>query len=519
MSRVEIPRPSALDRLVSYLSPERGVARLKARTQLAVAGGYKGAWRDRRATKRWRPGEGSADADTLPDIPDLRGRSRDLVRNMPLASGAISTTVTHTVGVGLVPNATIDREPLGLTEEAAQDWERRAEREFRIWAKHADLAETLTFEGLQELTLRSALESGDMLAIRRSRSRPGHPFDLRLQLVEADRISNPSRRADGPRLAGGVQVDADGRSVAFHVTDRHPGDRYASAMSWRAVPARYSDGRPICLHVVDRQRIGQSRGVPYLAPVVEALRELEQYTDGELRAAVVSALFTVFIEHEQAGGQTIVDQIPQQTDGSGDLEMKPGAILDLGPGETANIANPGRPNPQFDPFVMSIMRQVGVALDLPYELLVKHFSSSYSASRAALEIAALSFRRRRTWLVRTLCRPVWEMVIEEAVARGRLSAPGFFDDPIRREAWLGTEWIGPARISLDPLKDAKADEVDIGNTVKTRAQVCIERTGGDFDRKANQAAREQKQLRSLGLPERGTATPMAPQRQEEDEDA
>jgi lambda family phage portal protein len=500
-----------LDRAVAWFSPATGVERLRARRTMSALGGYKSARRDRRATKRWQPGGSSADADTLPDVPELRARSRDLARNMPLATGALATTVTHVVGLGLTPHAAVDREALGLSEDQAATWERSAEREFRTWAKRADLGETLTFDAVQELVLRSALESGDVLLVRRFRQRPGSRYGLRLQIVEADRLSNPQHRGDSPELAGGVQLDGDGRPVAYHVATHHPGDRLSATHAWTALPADYADGRPVCLHVVDRQRPGQTRGVPFLAPVIEALKELENFTEAELRAAVVSALFTVFIEHEQEVGSTIVDQMQEQPDGSGDLELKAGAILDLGVGEKANVANPGRPNPQFDPFVMAVLRQIGVALELPFELLIKHFTASYSASRAALEMAHLAFSRRRKWLVRTLCRPVWEMVIEEAVATGRLHAPGFFEDPLAREAWLGCDWIGPSRISLDPLKDARADMIDMSSGAKTLQQVCSERTGGDWERKTSQRAKEVRARSAAGLNEpTGGATDGSP---------
>lgn len=505
-----VPKATVLDRVVGYFSPSAGVDRMRSRTMMAAAGGYKGARHDRRQTSRWKPGNGSADADVLPDVEDLRSRSRDLARNMPIATGAISTTTTHVVGLGLQPQAVIDRDVLGLTEDQADAWERAAEREFKIWGKCADLAETLTFDALQELVLRSALESGDLLAVRRNRQRAGSAYGLRLQLLEADRLSNPSRRADGSDLAGGVQIDKDGRPVAYHVSDKHPGDRLSAGLKWEAIPARTVSGRPICLHIVDRLRPGQTRGVPFLAPAIEAFKELENFTEAELRAAVVSALFTVMIEHEAPVGNTILDGMEKQADGSGELKLEPGAILDLGPGETPHGFNPGRPNPQFDPFVMAILRQVGVALDLPFELLIKHFTASYSASRAALEMAQMSFNRRRKWIVRTLCAPVWEMVIEEAIARGRLQAPGFFDDPMRRAAWLGCEWVGPSRISLDPLKDARADDVDLGNGAKTLQQVTTERTGGTWDRKVTQAGRERKLKEQHGvLQERDVAAAAA----------
>ncbi len=52
----------------------------------------------------------------------------------------------------------------------------------------------------------------------------------------------------------------------------------------------------------DWERPGQRRGVPVLAPVIEALKQLGRYTDAELVAAVVSGLFTVFVKQKRQKG-------------------------------------------------------------------------------------------------------------------------------------------------------------------------------------------------------------------------
>lgn len=66
------------------------------------------------------------------------------------------------------------------------------------------------------------------------------------------------------------------------------------------------------------------------------------------------------------------------------IELSPGAVVDLNEGEKAHDMNPGRPNTAFDGFVIAICRQIGAALEIPYELLVKCFNSSFTASRGAL---------------------------------------------------------------------------------------------------------------------------------------
>lgn len=496
---VKMARPNLVDRVVSYFDPKAGIGRLRARTALSLAGGYTGGKRSRRGMMNWVSGEGSADADTIPDLPLLRSRSRDLRRNVPTATGAIATNITNVVGDGLRVRPSVNRRRLGLSREQAVEINRLFSEEFELACRSVDFTRAQKFGELQALVLGSKLESGDVFVIRRFRQDPGDTYGAKLHVIEADRCSNPNNHADTENRVAGVEMNANGVVQAYHFSNGHPGDIRRKAMTWRRVPARYRDGRLIVLHLFDRLRPDQTRGVPYLAPVIEAIKSLGDYTDAEVRAAVVSAMFTVFIEGSGGGDDSPVPTTATGSDGTEKAEMGPGAIIDLMEGEKVTTANPSRPNPVFDSFVKAFMQQIGVALELPFELLIKHFTASYSASRAALEMAWQTFRKTRSWLAENLCQPYYEMVIEEAVLRGRIAAPGFFDDPATRAAWLRAEWIGPVKMSLDPKKDAEADKLDIANRTKTRQQIVTERTGGDIEAKIEQLGHEAGLISAAGL--------------------
>lgn len=486
-------KQNAFDRLVGVFAPSLALRMMRDRSMMsALESGYHGGKRGRRQTKNWLPGGGSADADLLPELDDIRARTRDLTRNLPIATGALITKKTHVVGDGLVLNAEIDRETLGLSEVEAGTINRLIESEFAIFCRSADFTLVQHFAELQGLVYGGVKESGDIFAIRRYRSDAGKVYGTRVQVIEADLVSNPGRRADTDTLVAGIEHTRQGVPIAIHVSDRHPGELRGRALNWRRVPMRYNDGRDIVLHVFQRLRPGQTRGIPDLAPVIEWLKQFLDYTEAEIRAAVVSAMFTVFVKTDS--GDSDKGPLPTMessgTDSREEMTLNSGAIIDLAQGESIEVADPKRPNPQFDAFVTAFLRQLGVALDLPFEMLIKHFTASYSASRAALELAYHSFRRERNWFVRRFVEPVYGWFFEEAVLTGRIEAPGFFDDPAIRQAWLGASWTGPVRISLDPKKDAEADEIDLRNKVKSRQQIMTERTGGDFERKIEQINRE-----------------------------
>ncbi len=188
-----------------------------------------------------------------------------------------------------------------------------------------------------------------------------------------------------------------------------------SIMEWVRVPAYgAATGRRNVIHVMNRERIDQRRGVPFLAPVIEALKQLGRYTDAELVAAVVGGLFAVFVEREDgtedmegAVGTNVPDEDRVDDEDETSIELAPGAVIDLQPGEKAHAEQPGRPNANFAAFVEAICRQIGAALEIPYELLLKHFTASYSASRGALEEAWKMFRMYRTWLATDFCQVIY----------------------------------------------------------------------------------------------------------------
>jgi len=123
---------------------------------------------------------------------------------------------------------------------------------------------------------------------------------------------------------------------------------------------------------------------------------------------------------------------------------------------------------------------IGAALELPYELLLKHFTSSYTAARAAFVEFWKAIRTRRSWLVSGFCQPIYEEWLAEAVAMGRISAPGFFEDLAVRAAWSGSEWNGPAQGQINEKVEAGAanDRVQFGFSTATRE--TAELTGGNW---------------------------------------
>lgn len=524
-SLVHVP-VTALDRAIEVVAPQWAARRFQARAGFTLLSEtYHGASRSRRSLTGWNPVEADADADTLRDIPTLRARSRDLLRSAPLAGGAVATTVTNTIGTGLSLQANINARVLGLGEEEAAQWQQHAEDEFALWcdSRDCDITRHQTFFGLQALTFRAVLESGDVAVILARVPPRAGPVPLALQLVEAERLCNPNRAADRAGLVAGVEADAAGAAVAYHFASAHPTVRGARAgtppLSWARIPATgAASGRRNVLHLFERRRPGQTRGVPFVAPVIEPLKQLERYTDAELMAAVVSGLFTVFIKSEAPASikPSALSEAEARAGFNGadawDGQLGNGLVVEMNPKESVETANPGRPNAQFDPFVTAIVRQIGIALELPYEVLVKHYQSSYSAARGAMLDAWRFFRGRRDWIATEFCQPVYEAWLEEAIVAGRIRAPGFLRDPLVKKAWCGALWVGDGPGSIDPAKDVQAARERVELTISTLAQESVLHDGQPWEAKLRRRTREKQLLAGAGMPasEPASGAPAAP---------
>jgi len=487
-----------LDKLITYVAPGLAVRRMTQRGQLALSGGYTGARIDRAQLSRYTPTAGSPNTDTIRDLPMLRARSRDQMRNAPVALGALNTQVSHVVGTGLTYTPAIDAKFLRLTPEQAADWAADSKRRFEAWAESpdCDLARELDFYGIQELGFRSFLESGDSFVITPRVPRAGRGIQLALQLLEADHICNPDRKPDTDILVNGVEINPNtGEKTAVHVAKKHPGAYGITGNTWQRVAMRGAGtGRRNVLHIFKPLRPGQVRGIPLIAPILEPLKQLGTWSDAELNAAVTSALMSVFVKMDPEAFDTLYDEDAQgkivETASKWSGAMESGKAINLLPGESIESPTPGRPNPAFDPFWTAMVRQIGMALEMPFEVLVMHFQSSYSAARAALLMAWKAFRAKRDLLAKTLCQPVLELWLADEVAAGRINCPGFFVDPIVRAAWCSAIWTGDGPGSIDPGKevDAAQKRVDLGISTKQAESIAFD--GVDWQQKHDQRVKE-----------------------------
>lgn len=488
--------------------------------------GDAGASTTKRALKGFLANSGAPSEDIDFYNSTLRQRGRMLYMAAPVASAAINTNRTKIVGPGLHMKCAINRELLKLSDEEAKEWQKTTEAEFCMWAESKSNCDALgmnNFYELQQLALKSWLTSGDVFALMKRYERTVmNPYTLRIHLIEADRVSNPnsgipvfgasvttSKAENGNTIYDGVEVDSFGKVVAYYVCNTYPGQCSINLKpEWTRIEAigKLTD-TPNILHIMEAERPDQYRGVTYLAPVIELLLQLRRYTESELTAAIVQSFLTAWITTEapandlpfnETGAGDYFGNGAEQPDNisesDNDYEMGPGTINVLNPGEKVTLGNPNIPTAGFDSFLKALCRLTGSALELPYDVLIKEFNSSYSAAKGALEEAWEAIKMRRSWFVSDFCQPIYEIWLSEAVAIGRIKAPGFFTDPRIRAAWCGTRWDGPAQTHLDPVKEANANSIIVDRGWKTNEQITREFYGGNWEENADILRREKETI-------------------------
>lgn len=519
-----------LDRAISSIAPTYGEKRSKARAGIEQAEtmsqlmdaqrqviqmltgekevtntGYSHGAASRR--KSWAKGYRSSSSSPREDIEKnrrlLRERSRDLAMNSPLGAAAIGSTRTNCVGAGLIPKPKIDYEFLGISKEEAHELQRKIKKEFALWAESTlcDNNDQNNFYELQQIAFGDWLKNGEEFCLIKYEEKKDYmPYQLRLKLVEADRICSPgsldadyfgddTKLKDGNKIMNGVEITESGKVVAYHICSKFPGDYECELSKWERVQKRgKKTGNPNILHIFNAERAEQYRGVPFLAPVIESIKQLTRYAEAEIMAAVVNAMFVIFITTENGndaggfGGVEDEEAPATETEKEDDeILLGSGTVNELKTGEKVNAVESAHPSGNFDAFATAMATHIGAALEIAPEILLKKFTKNFSASKGALNETWKSYRMRRTWFINDFCQEVYELWFAEAVSKGRIVAPGFFNDPLVRKAYTKCTWNGPAQGQLDPGKEVDAAIKRVKEGFSTHEDECTALNGSDFE--------------------------------------
>jgi lambda family phage portal protein len=480
---------SAVAGIMGIVSPGAAARYMQGRAQLLnlKRRGYLAGQPDG-PNQGWRPTNNSADAEYFRDSKLLMTRARDLVRNYPNIAGAVKRIVQNVVYTGSWPQVRF----VGPDGKRDKKTSKALEKLWHAWAPRADATAYGSIYDLQALAVRHLIVDGGLLAHETMDPADATGLPLRLSLYEYDQLDQyiDGQMSNGNLARRGIELDGLGRPVAYHVLYEHPGETiHYGGYAWRESRRIASD---VCANLFVRERIGQTRGVSWLASVIMRAFDLDEYQDYEMIGAKLAAAFGVFITTNSASdydGGSIKNAAGQALE-----YIEPGRIQRLGPGEDVTIAEHKRPGESYEPFVRSKGREISAGLGMSYENFSNDYSgANYSSARQAILEERRGYRCIQNHLDEHFNLWVWRRFVRSVVLSGAFRLPAGY-------SWERAEefatFVRPGWEWIDPVKDAKGAETKVALGISSRTREAANQ-GADIEEIAEEQEMEKELFKDV----------------------
>lgn len=462
----------------------------------------------------WRPALREQSRDIQQAWVDAAARAQEAIQNSGFLTRVLEVECGSVVGAGLRLSSRPDAEALKWTREEASKWARMVETKFRAWSENpveCDAAGKMTFPKQQQAAYASWKTFGEIFGLLPIIERPASMSKTKVLLLPPHRLMQKNDEFNN--IVQGVKTDGWGFPLSYFVQEK---DRIIGIKE-REIAAYDRDGRPNVIHVFDSS-IATNRGISPLASVLKVIRQVDQYADATLTAALIQTIFAATIKTNIQGlaafeglmttGDTAETNIDAFAAKKGewyesakiDLTQH-GRIAHLFPGDELDFTKSNAPGQQYDQFMGWLMREIAAGAGVTYESATGDYrGATYSSIRMAGAIEWLGVLRRRANIIVPFCQMVFNAWLEEEIFSGRIQFPGgYFAFLANRASATRASWSGPAQPQADDFKAARSAQVlkEIQGT--TLADIAAS-YGRDWDDDMRQRAAENALADELDLP-------------------
>lgn len=388
----------------------------------------------------------SADSELRGALSILRDRSRDLARNNEFAKRYLNLLKSNVVGdsgVSLqvkaqMTNGGMDQIGNSIIEKGFVEWGKRG---------NCTVDGTMSWRDCQLLAIESVARDGEFLAvIHRGK---GFRDAVALEFLEVDQLDhelNKSSKEGGNEIRMGVELDRFRKPVAYHILSRHPNDTEHTTYSQRKhrrIPADQ------VVHGFLKLRAGQTRGEPWMAPVIPALKQIGALREAAVVNARVGASKMGFFT--SSGGDGFV---PDDLDGQIPImDADPGTFHQLPTGVDFKSFDPAYPSNEFEAFHKVVMKGIAAGLGVSYTALASDLeATSYSSIRQGALEERDSYRGIQRFMEDHFIRPVFEAWLRSAMEFNYINLPiSTFDKFASAATFRAKSWSW-----VDPVKEMNA---------------------------------------------------------------
>ena len=457
-----------IDRAVALVNPQAGVQRAIARAKLTHF--------DYDATKynRERKGpsvlQGAESYRTGYDRIELMRRSRDLAENVGLVRSILMKFASHTA-------ANVSYQ--ARTSEPAVNTD--VESFWSEWWDNCDISTRHTGSTLMQVAIMSMLRDGDFLFLL-IRDNNG---DLKLQGIEADRLGNPFQVYTSSELIGGIHIDQEtGAPTAYDIFARSIGNAYTFQQKVSASQA---------FHLYDPLRIDQYRGISAFHTAINDAQDIYDIINFEKMSAKVASSQSAIVLRNNNNASDLSDLTADTNFDNQSIKletMESGKVSYLEPGETIQFPDgPNRPSGAFAEFHKILLRNICLGVGIPYSFAVDPSAMSGPTARLEMQQAGRTFRRYQKLLDDKVLKPIKNIVIADAVARGLIEN----NDGSRTTKGI---FNFGANVSIDLGRESASAISEFKTGLRTAADIYAER-GQDFESAMRQRAIEAKLIKDL----------------------
>lgn len=438
---------------------------------------------------------------------------------------------------------------INLTEEQIEEFNKKVESLWSVYANTPGIADYANRVPLGKIATRADINAsnrGDVLIILRVDENDM----VKVQLIDGEHVSTPVGLStisntgelvdnhigfdyvwkNGNRIRNGVEIDDTGAHVAYHV-------RNGIGLEWKRIAARNRFGSLIAyLYTGQEFRLDNTRGIPHSAQVMESGKQLDEYTSAAVSSAVERARIAYTIEHEVnaegldprinnmlkvVGGTR--DSMDLPVDVNGEELAREMAIstnkqtFNMPPGSKVNALD-SKSEIRYKEFFETRENSMSASMDVPPEVARNVFTSSYSASRGAMNLFAFILGIERGEMGDGFYQPIYNLQLDMWVLRNKIDAPGYIEamrngNKLILGAYRHANWEGQPLPEIDELNSVKAARLMLGEAFDHVPLSTVEKQmkklgTGNYRASVVQAGEELKEAGEYGIEPKQKGVPL-----------
>lgn len=414
----------------------------------------------------------------------LRLRSWEAMLTSPIASTVITRSGIWIIGKGLKLQSEPAKNVL-ISEGIDIDVEKfnnLVEARWNIWAKStmSSWDGMLTLGETARETRKNSKVAGDILVVMRFKKKK-----LTIELVDGSHVSAPfggGKAADGNKVVEGVETDATGKHIAYHVA--------VVGSKSRRIPAwsKSTGLRMAFLVYGGKYRMDNVRGLPTIATSLETIAKIERYKEATVGSAEERQKIAFTVNHNSSsdGENPMAESLASMLDADGPGDTNGAIPIDQQGEALANTVSASTGKEAwnlpigselkmlesknelfFKEFYETNANIICAAANIPPNVAFSMYNNSFSASRAATKDWEHTMGVERDDFQNQFYNPIYAFWFHTEVLAGKIQAPGYLvafatGNRMVTQAYINARFTGPNFPHIDPLKEAKAVRTILG---------------------------------------------------------